>query len=165
MNSERSPEHSLTHTDSHPADDLDKHEENGEHSPRKSRSASPEPEKTTVAKKVKSEPSKITSKYFNISYDLGNSANLLAYLFEYQKQNASKFSNIKNTKSIDFTPKMNGVHSTEETQLVHCENQKLSVLREEIKKNNAKFLEHLKTFDAIKPTKDMRHFFFDLNAK
>jgi len=165
MNSERSPEHSVTHTDSHPADDLDKHEENGDHTPHKSRSNSPEPEKPLITKKVKSEPTKITSKYFNISYDLGSSANLLAYLFEYQKQNASKFSHTKNTKSIDFTPKANGVHPTEETSLVKCENQKLSTLKEQIKQQNVKFLEHLKNFDAIKATRDMRHIFFDLNSK
>lgn len=164
MNSERSPDHSVTHTDSHPADDLDRHEENGDdHTPHKSGSNSPEPEKPVVAKKVKSEPSKITSKYFNISYDLGSAANLLAYLFDYQKQNASKFSCTKNTKSIDFTPKVNGVHSTEDTQLVKFENQKLATLKEQIKQQNAKFLEHLKTFDAIKATRDMRHIFFDFN--
>ena len=132
----------------------------------KSEISSPVLEKIASTKKSKSEPAKVHSRFFNAAYNLGDSANLISYLYDYQKNNANKYSaNKKNKPVINVIPVANGEHTIKEAPVFKMGNEQITALNEQLKNQSQKFIENLKKYDSIQATRDLRHIFYNLNSK
>lgn len=154
----------MTQNTSYQFEDGEKTLDNGDTASQKSETSPSINDKTPVAKK--SEPIKINSKYFNRDFDLGNYRNLISYLYEYQKENAKKYFFTSNIQAnMSALPTTNGTHTSDGNLLVKADSDQLNLLNTQLKEKNDKLFEHLKKFEQVQATKDMRHVFYNFDSK
>lgn len=156
---------SVTQAESNQEDEGDRpQQENGDNMSPKSDMRSPTKERTPVSKK--SEPVKVNSKYFNNEFEMGGSRNLIAHLYEYQKEYAKKYSTSRKDR-IDVGQDLfsNDLQTPEGSLVSKIEPEKLNQFNNQLKQQNEKLVEHLKNYEQVQATKDLRHAFYNYDYK